>query len=325
MCTTSYCESLLQGILEQMRPELIPLLSLLNAAFHLNYPLSREAAALEGPLKRQKLFELLSTFIKYVTSRPMKDGRPFMLVVEDAHDMDSSSWAFLRHHVGTQPMTNELWVVLHRPMTNPPEGYPEMLKLARVRKLVLKRLSDPQLIEVICSELSVRTLPPSVSSRVLPRAQGNPFFAAVLMQSLVESSACKVFNGVVVVNEASIATVSLSDQLERAILSRIDRLGEMPSLLLRVCSVIGTEFLFALLVEIFPLNIDEGALIKELSVLEDCGLLSCERITMRGKPIAFVFPQTVVQEVCSSFCSGYFDTIWLTLWLLSVVRGGFVC
>ena len=297
VCTTTYCEALLQGIVEQLRPELVPLLPLLNASFHLSYPLSREVAALEGPLKRQKLFELLSLFLRYVTERPMKDGRPFLMVIEDAHDMDDSSWAFLRHHVSSQPMQNELWVVVHRPINNPSDSYTELLKSARVRKLVLKPLSDAQLVEVLCSELAVRTIPAEVTSRVLPRAQGNPFFASVLVQSLVDSQVCKVCNGVVVVDDTSIATATLSDQIERAILSRIDRLSEVQSLLLRVCSCIGTEFLFALLCDVFPLNVDQATLQKELSALEDLGFLSCERITMSGTPSAYVFPQTIMQEV----------------------------
>ena len=42
---------------------------------------------------------------------------------------------------------------------------------------------------------------------------------------------------------------------------------------------------------------DQATLQKELSALEDLGFLSCERITMSGTPSAYVFPQTIMQEV----------------------------
>ena len=216
--------------------------------------------------------------------------------------MDSSSWAFLRQHLAVEPMANELWVVLHRPMSAPPDTYNELLQLPRAQKLVLKPLSTEQLKDVLCAELSVRVLPPAVTSRVLPRAQGNPFFASVLMQSLVDEQACKVTNGVLTVNESALATVSISDRIERAILSRIDRLSEVQSLILRVSSCAGTEFTFALLSDILPLHMPASALLSELSALEDAGFLSCERITMQGMPDAFVFPQTIVQEVRIAAC-----------------------
>lgn len=41
---------------------------------------------------------------------------PFAVVIEDAHDMDVSSWDFLRYHIGSEAPSGELWVVTHRPL-----------------------------------------------------------------------------------------------------------------------------------------------------------------------------------------------------------------
>src|SRR4051812_25917172 len=43
---------------------------------------------------------------------------PFTLVIENAHDMDVSSWDFLRYHIGSDAPSGELWIATHRPLTS---------------------------------------------------------------------------------------------------------------------------------------------------------------------------------------------------------------
>ena len=40
----------------------------------------------------------------------------YTLVIEDAHDMDVSSWDFLRYHLGNEAPSGELWIATHRPL-----------------------------------------------------------------------------------------------------------------------------------------------------------------------------------------------------------------
>lgn len=116
--------------------------------------------------------------------------------------------------------------VLTRSDRKPPAAYAELVKLPRVSKVTLKSLTDQEIAELICSEHKVRHVPEAIASAVLSRTKGNPFYAVVLVESLVEAGACHVADGVMSADEAKLSAVaSVGDRLERVLISKVDRTG----------------------------------------------------------------------------------------------------
>ena len=89
-----------------------------------------------------------------------------------------------------------------------PAGYEQLLKSKLVSKILLGPLSDSHIHDLICSEYTVRQVPPAIDSAVKSRAQGNPFFACVLLESMIETGACCVAGGVMAYDETLLGMYS---------------------------------------------------------------------------------------------------------------------
>ncbi|GAM20109.1 hypothetical protein SAMD00019534_032840 [Acytostelium subglobosum LB1] len=76
------------------RPELLPLLSLLNPVLRIDFPPNEVTAMYMGSsaMLLEKTFELLSYFLRASASR-----RRLVIILEDIHHMDSVSWSLLMH------------------------------------------------------------------------------------------------------------------------------------------------------------------------------------------------------------------------------------
>lgn len=295
-CSATFLSALLCGTLEEgHRSDLLPLLCLLNPFFRTSFTLSREVAALQAVHKRAKLFELLSTLIHCAKLQLKNEARPVVFVIDEAHHMSDSSWEFLLRQITFD--APQVWIVLHRPMGAPPEAYNALLRLSRVQKLSLAPLSDAQLVELLCAELSVLRLPPAVTSRVLPKAQGNPLFALELLRSLLAANACRLENGVLQVDAKALAAVALPDAIELAVFARIDTQDPVKRLLLSVCSCIGSSFSVAMLSAVLPLSLGEEQVLRKLIELEEGGFLSCQHTRTENGRVSFVFAQALVEEV----------------------------
>lgn len=104
-----------------------------------------------------------------------------------------------------------------------PASYVELLKHPRVCRVLLHGLTEAAMLDLICSEHTIRQVPEAIRRVVVSRAAGNALFGVALVQSLVEAGACRVAGGVMSVDEAVLGAVSVGDKLERVLVSKIDR------------------------------------------------------------------------------------------------------
>lgn len=56
-------------VISAAKSELTSLLPLLNTLLRLSFPLTKESAVLDGPIRRDKLFEMMSCIIRHFTAR----------------------------------------------------------------------------------------------------------------------------------------------------------------------------------------------------------------------------------------------------------------
>ncbi|MEM7273905.1 MAG: tetratricopeptide repeat protein, partial [Actinomycetota bacterium] len=141
---------------------------------------------------------------------------PAVIVVEDAHWLDTASrelLAALAGHAADRP-----WLIIAsaRPGTDPlPAGD------TTTRPLTLAPLATDALVDLVGS---VADLPADVRDLVVSRSGGNPLFAIELARA------------------AAAGTGELPGSIESLITARIDRLGHGPRALVRAAAVLGATF-----------------------------------------------------------------------------------
>jgi class 3 adenylate cyclase/tetratricopeptide (TPR) repeat protein len=255
---------------------------------------TERTAALSGKARaeatREVLVELLGAALK---------GGPALLLIEDAHWVDSASWALLAQ---VRAQVHPLLVVL---VTGPVESDtdpapPELRQLladAGTYHLVLGPLSLAETESMVCRKLGVTRLPAEVADFIYEKAEGHPLFTEELASALRDAGLIQIWNGECFLSPEAgdLKTAHFPDNLEAVITSRIDRLSPQLQLVLKVASVIGRVFSLSLLKAIHPIEADRPGIPEHVAGLERRGL-----ITLKGGSVAdpnYSFKHALTQEV----------------------------
>jgi hypothetical protein len=222
---------------------------LLNAVLALDIPQNDLTAHMTGQVRADNTHALLVRLLQ-----DLARTRPLLIVLEDAHWLDSASWTLARLVAReVQP----LWlVVVTRPvvaaetrgMTAEAHWFFEAPDVTRV---VLDALSPAEAVELACRRLGVSAMPAPAAALVRNKAQGNPFFSEELAYALRESGVllveppeaagqpgrCRLAPGA-----GDLGALDFPDTVQGVIVSRIDRLTAPQQLTLKVASVIGRVF-----------------------------------------------------------------------------------
>jgi len=164
------------------------------------------------------------------------------LIVEDAHWLDSASWALLQHLALDD--TGLCIVVACRPMLNLEPAELRALRARGALSLSLQPLSEPDLAAVLARRLGVCQVPTDLVQWVAERARGNPFFARELAAMLMALGHVEVSDGALVgqADRTALDALPLASTVESTLEQRIDQLGLEDAVALKVASVIGPFF-----------------------------------------------------------------------------------
>jgi class 3 adenylate cyclase/predicted ATPase len=200
----------------------------------------------------------------------MASRGPVLLILEDAHWIDPSSWELLEQVVARISGARVLMLITHRPEFNAGWG-----RHNHVTALTLSRLSRLQCLQMVRGARGSE-LPDSVVERISERADGVPLFVEELTQSVIESGDLG--------EEATIP-----DTLQDLLTARLDRLHEAKDIA-QVGAVIGRDFPYALLTNVMTQSAAELASL--LGRLVDSGLVHCQ-----GHPpdAVYTFKHALVQ------------------------------
>lgn len=262
---------------------------LLNALLPLDLPENEITQALSGKEKAQKTRELCIQLLQKLTS-----SLPTVLVIDDAHWLDSASWA-LTLAVAEQ-VPSLLLVVATRPLAEPLAEAVQFMQLPSLECLKLEPLPPDDSLELVRQRLGVTTLPPELAQLLQTKAQGNPFFSEELVCSLqerglifVKDGACHLAPGV-----KNFSEIPMPDTIQGVITSRIDRLAPEQQLTIKVASVIGQVFSYRILREVYPIESDRNYLSKHLKNLETFDMTF---LHSQEPELAHSFKHRIVQEV----------------------------
>jgi len=158
------------------------------------------------------------------------------------------------------------------------------------RRIDLGELSPRQTREQLASLLDHADPPEELVSLVLERAEGNPFFAEEIGNSLLDQALLTVVDGDwVLICEG--AAQPIPPTVRGLLASRIDILDSQRKQVLREASVVGREFLHRIVQSVAG---DPGDLDGSLEVLSAVDLI---RVKEQDPELEYIFKHALIQEV----------------------------
>lgn len=176
--------------------EIIRMSPLLNKVLDMDIPDNEYTKEMVQQVRadntRNLLVQLLQIYV---------DRGPTVLVLEDGHWLDPTSWDILSAFwKNVHPL---LLVLVTRPLPSPaPTEYNEIVQGENVERTVLDSLPPEETITLVCQRLGVSRLPPAIAQLIQDRAEGHPFYSEELAYALrdtgiilIENSVCKIAPG----------------------------------------------------------------------------------------------------------------------------------
>jgi predicted ATPase len=274
----------------QAYPDLPRLLPLLNAVLPLDLADNDVTAQMEGQVRADNTQRLLVRLLQETA-----ESGPVMLVMDDAHWLDSASWALLRQ--ASRAVQPVMIVVATRPLTQPyPPEYAQLLESDNAGLMRLDALPPEESLELVCQRLGVVSLPEPVAAFICDRAEGHPFFSEELAFALrdagllvVQDGQCRLAAGV-----SDLRALQFPDTVQGVITSRIDRLRPEQLLTLKVASVIGRVFEYNTLYHAYPIEADKPQLSDYLRHLQNLNITLLETTE---PALAYIFKHIITREV----------------------------
>ncbi len=270
-------------------PQFNSILPLLNDILPLELPTNEIIQQMTAEVRAENTRKLLVALIQAQASRERT-----LLIIDDAHWLDSSSWAVLQSVIqNVQPL---LVVIATRPIRDPiPAELRQIFQHADLIRLRLETLPPEEILGLVCQSLGIKTLPNVIGDLLKEKAQGNPFFSQELAYSLRDSGILRIVDGKgFLAPEVVLSVLNLPDTVQGAIISRVDRLGAQEQFTLKVASVIGRIFPFKTLHHIYPIDDDKPNLSQYLGKLES---LDITPLDTPDPDLSYIFKHNITQEV----------------------------
>jgi class 3 adenylate cyclase len=279
-----------QEYLARIVPDKIALAPLLNAILPLDLPETSLTAQMAGEVRAGNTYQLVVALLRQEAQQ-----RPILLLVEDAHWLDSASWQLAwQVYQEVQPL---LLAISLRPFAGaPPAEYGYLASQSHCRFVRLGAMSAVENGRFIANCLGVEDLPEAVSDFIWQKAEGHPLFSEELSYALRDSGILEVAGGrcQLAPGAGDLQSLDFPDTVQGVITSRLDRLGPQQQLALKVASVIGRVFAYRLLRDVHPIENDRSQLGDYLHHLEQ---LEITQLETPEPELAYVFKHIVIQEV----------------------------
>ncbi|HEY1828337.1 MAG TPA: AAA family ATPase, partial [Acidimicrobiales bacterium] len=279
-----------RNLLDQVikdRPELARLRPLVGDVVPSLGSDSAYTAQMTGEVRAENTRRLLGAAF-----RTAGEVRPTLLLVEDAHWLDTSSWALLAEVASIAPKLAIL--ATSRPVTGQAEVEERLHALwerPRGGHVLLEGLSVEQIDELVRSQLGIAAVPEQLAALVHERVAGNPFFCVELVRSLVESGGVHVVDGRADLRD--LTSSQIPSTVEGVIVSRLDRLSPGQSLAVRTAAVIGRSFQLNTVRDVFPFADARAGVAADLEAVARTGLTVAEP----AAEVTYQFSHEITREV----------------------------
>lgn len=280
--------------LQSVAPEFVEYSPLLTAILpQLDISDNSKTAQLTGQLRAAKTIQLC---VQLLQTSPYK-----MFVLDNAHWLDSASWALAL--AAAQALPRTALVFSMRPLDEASSvEYKKMRRLNGVELVSLKALSKEEATELILAKLEVKSVPPELIHLVVDKGSGNPLLISELIDALrhsgrievTPSGECRVARSL----DKQLSTLGIPDTLRGLITSKIDRLTQSQQMILKVASVIGRVFPIDVCQELMASLSSAGQADEEQIMADLVTLESMDFIALKSEdPLSYSFKQSLAQEV----------------------------
>jgi len=271
-------------------PVLIDHAPLLSAVLPLDIPDNEATIILGGRERAEATRELLTQILEGAARQS-----PTLLIIEDAHWLDSSSWSLVQRVSAKAPSL--LFVLAMRPMGEP--ASPEFAAIdgaPETAHLNLGPLPGDDVALLLRERLQVDTIPDTAVEFVRNKSEGNPFFSEELLYALRDTGVLLIQDHTCTLapDAPALSELNFPDTVEGIVTSRIDLLSPSQQLAIKVASVIGRVFAFQVLSQVHPAPEDLASLdadLKRISRLDLTPLESTE------PELRYMFKHIITQEV----------------------------
>ena len=271
-------------------PEMMRLAPLLNPAVGLRIPENEITSQMTAQSRAEAAMAMLAQLLRGIT-----DAAPAVVVLEDAHWLDSASLALA---LELQRKTPRLLLALAtRPLPAPePEPWKALRHAAGAACIQLGPLPATDVLTLVQHRLGVDTLPLEAGELIIEKAEGHPFFSEELGYALrdtghllIEGRKCELAPGV-----RDLRRLNFPVTVQGVVSERIDRLSPREQLAIKVASVNGRAFSLRTLRAIHPVQPDHDHLPTCMDRLVALDLTV--RAHSENGP-AFQFKHNIIQEV----------------------------
>ena len=258
-----------EALEEQIRtllPDSVQRFPLLSDVLELPLDDTQATVALEGLTRREAIFALITEILLKISR-----SEPLILIFEDVQWIDEVSSLLIIDLVRRLSVAPAAVMVIlsHRPLGE--QETPRHLIQALAQTHFYYALSlgefDQEHIRMQIERHLNAQVEPAIASFIYERTQGNPFFAREMIDALIESSQMEV-SGQQTQLVRPLDEAQLPQTVREMVQARIDRLGELDKLVLKVAAVIGREFSMIVLADSLPLSMNTSDLLQRLDVLE---------------------------------------------------------
>ena len=136
----------------QSEPDDLRLAPLLNVVLPLDLPENELTEQMSGEVRADNTHELLIRLLQAAASEA-----PLLLVLEDAHWLDSASWALTA--LVSRDVQPTLIVIATRPLEDPlPAEYRQLLQDSDTQQLTLDALPEEDTLALVCQRLGATAL-----------------------------------------------------------------------------------------------------------------------------------------------------------------------
>lgn len=281
----------LQLLLETAPPELRTRSALIGALFSIDMPGERFPL-----MTAENRAEMTRDLLVHILRKSVERTAPMVLVLEDAHWLDSASWA-LADAVRRQ-VPRVLLVLATRPLSDE-ERSPECRRLLEdpaTLRLRLETLSPEDSLALVGQRLDADSIPQPLADFIHKRTEGHPFYIEELAYNLrdrglihVEDGICRLAAG------GDLVELETPNHIQGVIHGRIDRLTPQQQLTLKVASVTGRTFESETLCELHPLGTGPDELLGQLRAMVQHEIL--RPVSGEGLVSSFTFKHALIQEV----------------------------
>ena len=266
---------------------------LLNLVLPLELPENDVTASMDSEARADNTRDLLVRVLQRAAR-----AAPLLVILEDAHWLDSASWALAR--LVRQRVRPALLVVSTRPLGETlPLELRQLIHASDTRKVTLEALAPEEAVALVCRRLGVRSLPEPAAAFIRTRGAGNPFFSEELAYALRDAGLLVVADGECHVppGASDLTRLDFPDTVQGVVTSRIDRLTPSQQLTLKVASIVGRVFKLRTVRDVHPMGDDLARLLDDLDTLRRLDITPLE--SSEPEP-TYLFRHIITQEVASN-------------------------